>query len=60
MRVRHHENIARIEEEAQDLSKITQSAIHQQIVDRLKSLGFTYVTLDLQGYRTGSLNEEIE
>jgi uncharacterized protein len=60
VRVRHHENIARIEVEVQELPKLTQPDIHQQVVDRLQALGFAYVTLDLKGYRTGSLNEELE
>ena len=60
VRVRHHENIARIEVEVQELPKLTQPDIHKQVVDRLQALGFAYVTLDLKGYRTGSLNEEIE
>ncbi len=60
VRVRHHENLARIEVEIHDLPKLTRPDIHQQIVDRLQALGFASVTIDPKGYRTGSLNEEIE
>jgi uncharacterized protein len=54
-RVRYHEKIGRIEVPSDDFKKILIHA--QQIVKRFKALGFTYVTLDLEGYRTGSMNE---
>lgn len=54
-RVRHHDQIARIEVEAADFPQlITQS---ERIVAKLKTLGYAYVTLDLAGFRSGSLNE---
>lgn len=57
-RVRFHdERTARIEVGAEEIPRMLDNAIRDQIVDRLKGLGFTYVTLDLQGYRTGSMNE---
>jgi len=56
-RVRHHDAIARIEAELRDLNKITTEPARSQIVDKLKSLGFKFVTIDLQGFRSGSLNE---
>lgn len=57
MRVRIHGNIARIEILPDDFTKIINQ--REKIVERLKALGFTYVALDLQGYRTGSLNVDI-
>ncbi|MDF2890717.1 MAG: hypothetical protein K0R80_1084 [Clostridia bacterium] len=54
LRVRHHDNIARIEIGKADLGKII--AYSDQIVEKVKSLGFLYVTLDLAGYKTGSMN----
>jgi uncharacterized protein len=56
-RVRHHGDIARIEVAAKEFAKITPNPIRKQIADQLKSLGFKYITLDLQGFRSGSLNE---
>lgn len=55
VRVRHHNNLARIEVEKDNLSIILNNA--SEIVRKFKDIGFTYVTLDLQGYRMGSLNE---
>ncbi|HVQ00570.1 MAG TPA: ATP-dependent sacrificial sulfur transferase LarE [Candidatus Thermoplasmatota archaeon] len=54
-RVRYHDAIARIEVPSKDFRMILQNA--KEIVKRFKRLGFTYVTLDIEGYRTGSLNE---
>lgn len=58
-RVRHHDTIARIEVNPQDIEKVTTEPIRSQIIDRLKSLGFKFVTVDLQGFRSGSLNEPL-
>lgn len=58
-RVRHHDTIARIEVNPEDLHKITSEPTRQKIVDKFKSLGFKYVTVDLQGFRSGSLNESL-
>ncbi|HYF84458.1 MAG TPA: ATP-dependent sacrificial sulfur transferase LarE [Clostridia bacterium] len=54
LRVRHHDTIARIEVGKADLGRIVTFA--DQITDKLKSLGFLYVTLELSGYKTGSMN----
>jgi pyridinium-3,5-biscarboxylic acid mononucleotide sulfurtransferase len=54
-RVRHHDQIARLEVKLDDLGLILDH--REQIVATIKQLGFTYVTLDLQGFRSGSLNE---
>ncbi len=56
-RVRHHDTIARIEVNAEVIEKVTEEPACTQIVEKLKSLGFKFVTIDLQGFRSGSLNE---
>jgi uncharacterized protein len=58
-RVRHHDTIARIEAHPSDFDKITREPARSKIVEKLKSLGFKYVTIDLQGFRSGSLNETL-
>lgn len=58
-RLRHHGNIARIEVNEEGMSLLLNSHIRQDLVRRIKALGYTYVTLDLGGYRAGSLNEEL-
>ncbi len=60
MRVRHHGTIARIEVPESELGRFTQDADRRQrIIQGLKALGFTYVTLDLQGFRSGAMNEAL-
>jgi uncharacterized protein len=57
-RVRYHdEKTARIEVGQQEISRLFNDELRAKIVNHLKGLGFIYVTLDLQGYRTGSMNE---
>jgi PP-loop superfamily ATP-utilizing enzyme len=56
LRVRDHGGIARIEVEPTEIARLAQPEVRAQIVFRLKELGYTYVTLDLEGYRRGSLN----
>ena len=58
-RVRHHGDIARIEVPSEQIEKITAEKTRNKIVDKLKSLGFKYITIDLQGFRSGSLNESL-
>jgi len=58
-RLRHHGNIARIEVDAKGMSLLLKNQILQGLVKQIKALGYTYVTLDLGGYRSGSLNEEL-
>ncbi|MDX2469177.1 MAG: ATP-dependent sacrificial sulfur transferase LarE [SAR324 cluster bacterium] len=55
VRLRHHGKLARIEVEETDFNLLLEQK--QLIVEKLKSLDFTYVTFDLQGFRSGSLNE---
>ncbi|HVP28285.1 MAG TPA: ATP-dependent sacrificial sulfur transferase LarE [Myxococcota bacterium] len=57
VRLRHHGVLARVEVEPSELSRALDPAMARSIADALKPLGFRYVTLDLEGYRTGSLNE---
>ena len=56
VRVRHHERLARIELPKEELSRLTTSGLAEQVALRLKELGYLYVTVDLEGYRSGSLN----
>lgn len=58
-RVRHHDTIARIEVVADDIEKATTEPTRSQIVEKLKSIGFKFVTIDLQGFRSGSLNVQL-
>jgi pyridinium-3,5-biscarboxylic acid mononucleotide sulfurtransferase len=58
-RVRHHDTIARIEAHQEDFKKITAEPNRSRIIKKLKSLGFKYIAIDLQGYRCGSLNETL-
>lgn len=57
-RVRVHESLARIEIAAEQMEAAFLE--REKILDELKQLGFTYITLDLQGYRTGSMNEVLK
>lgn len=58
VRVRYHGDIARIEVDPQEFPSILEH--RETIVTRLKGLGFTYIVLDLSGYRTGSMNEKLD
>ncbi|MCZ6464053.1 MAG: ATP-dependent sacrificial sulfur transferase LarE [Proteobacteria bacterium] len=57
VRLRHHGELARIEVEPSELSKALDPAMARAIAEAIKPLGFKWVSLDLEGYRTGSLNE---
>ncbi len=57
LRVRHHDSIARIEVDKDSVGQVMARGIMDQIVRKFEELGYTYVTLDLKGYRTGSMNE---
>ena len=59
VRVRHHEDIARIEVPPADLARFFNGGTNEAVAHALKTIGYRYVTLDLQGYRTGSLNEAL-
>jgi len=60
LRVRHHGSIARIEVEPGDFPRILKRGNRDKIVRSLKKLGYLYVTFDLEGYRTGSLNAPLK
>ena len=59
-RVRHHNDVARIELMQIEMDKIISPIMRNAIIRELKSLGYTYISLDLAGYRSGSLNETLE
>jgi len=59
VRVRHHGQVARIEVEGQDVHKLAEPTMRGKIVENMKALGYAYVTLDLAGYRSGSMNEPL-
>lgn len=59
VRVRHHDEIARLEIEAKDMPRFMQSALRSKVKEHFKGLGFTYITLDLEGYHMGSLNRVV-
>ena len=57
LRVRHHDDVARIEVEAEDMARLLDA--REAIVARFKELGYAYVALDLAGFRSGSMNETL-
>lgn len=57
VRVRHHEHTARIEIGRTEFARMFDEALIDEVVAELKRIGYKYVTLDLEGYRTGSMNE---
>ncbi len=57
MRVRIHGTLARIEVLPEDFPRLAEPALRREIAEKLKTYGFSYVTADLAGYRTGSMNE---
>ncbi len=60
VRVRDHGSVARIEVERGDIGLLVDEVQRLEVVNKLKSLGYVYVAVDLGGYRTGSLNEVLE
>ncbi len=58
-RVRIHDKTGRIEVAEEDFERLLQTGVREEIVTKLRQYGFTYVALDLQGYRTGSMNESL-
>ncbi|HEY1266040.1 MAG TPA: ATP-dependent sacrificial sulfur transferase LarE [Candidatus Binatia bacterium] len=59
-RVRYHEDLVRIEAGAAEIDRLLDRGTRAAIVTRFKEIGFTYVSVDLEGYRTGSMNEGIK
>ena len=56
VRVRVHGDVARVEVEPADLARFSDTATRERVVEALKALGYRYVTLDLEGFRSGSMN----
>ena len=59
LRVRFHDTIARLEIDTADLPRVVEPGMRDQMVALGKRLGFTYIALDLAGFRSGSLNEPL-
>lgn len=59
-RVRHHDAVARLEIARDEMSRALEPELGAAIVRELRAIGYEYVTIDLQGYRTGSLNEALK
>jgi uncharacterized protein len=57
VRVRHHDTVARIEVERADIARLVEEEMSRVVTDGLRNIGYRYVTVDLLGYRTGSMNE---
>jgi uncharacterized protein len=56
-RVRYHESVARIEVPIGDVARLAEPSVRERVVSELRAVGFRFVTLDLEGFRSGSLNE---
>ena len=59
VRVRHHDTIARLEVDPAEMDRLMEPRLRGQISDRLKALGYTYVAVELGGYKSGSLNANL-
>ena len=57
LRVRHHDAVARIEVEPEDFFVLMEDGIRERVTEYFRTIGYSYVTLDLDGFRSGSLNE---
>ncbi|MBV9228998.1 MAG: ATP-dependent sacrificial sulfur transferase LarE [Chloroflexi bacterium] len=57
LRVRHHDKIARIEVERSEIPRLIEEEMSRTVTDGLRKIGYSYVTVDLLGYRSGSMNE---
>ena len=57
VRVRHHGPVARIEVEPQDIHRLIAKEVNREIAKHFRSIGYTYTTVDLEGFRSGSMNE---
>lgn len=58
-RVRVHGDLARIELLPEEMERMMEKALREEVYEQMKQIGFSYVALDLKGYRTGSLNEQL-
>ena len=59
-RVRHHDQLVRLEIATTEMDQILQKEVFQELATRFRELGFKYVTLDLEGFRSGSMNEVLD
>ncbi len=59
LRVRHHRQIARIEVGSEEIARFLNPEVRREVAERLREIGYQFVTLDLAGYRQGSLNQLI-
>ena len=57
LRVRHHDTVARIEVGPEDFCILLDDETRRRVIERFREIGYSYVTLDLEGFRSGSLNE---
>ena len=57
VRVRHYGDLARIEILTEEMGRLMNGSLREKVVDHLKGIGYRYITLDLQGFRSGSMNE---
>ncbi len=57
LRVRHHDKIARIEVERSEIARLVEEGMSRTVTDGLRKIGYSYVTVDLLGFRSGSMNE---
>ena len=58
-RVRHHDRLARLEIAREEMARLWEDGVRDSIVARLRELGYLYVTVDLQGFRSGSVNDAL-
>ncbi|MGQ9682526.1 MAG: ATP-dependent sacrificial sulfur transferase LarE [Anaerolineae bacterium] len=59
VRVRHHDPVARIEALPEEWDKLLGEGVRQRVVERLRTLGYLYVALDMAGFRSGSMNDAL-
>ncbi|MBI2198149.1 MAG: ATP-dependent sacrificial sulfur transferase LarE [Candidatus Rokubacteria bacterium] len=59
-RVRHHDRLARLELSLPEMERLWQEGLREAVLARFRELGYAYVTLDLQGFRSGSANEMLQ
>jgi uncharacterized protein len=57
VRVRHHGNLARVEIYPEEIERLMDRSLKEKVVSHLKKIGYHYITVDLQGFRSGSMNE---
>jgi uncharacterized protein len=60
VRVRHYGSLARIEILSEEMPRLMEGSLREKVVSHLKKIGYCYITLDLQGFRSGSMNEVLK